>query len=157
MPKHDDEQKHLPATIDNLLYSSGETKRMSHKELVRANKGNPEQIALLTLQLDSYRPYMDSVKHYVDIYGSSSKIGLYATLNKQLAAKAQMNGLNDPNATRKQRICLIAMMEDVYEAHTQGFEMGLDSSAIKVLRNERTDKTSLFFNLGTKKARKVKS
>lgn len=51
------------------------------------------------------------MKLYLEIHGSQSP-NFYMTRNKQVAAACQMNGVNDPNATRKQRMASLKVLFD---------------------------------------------
>ena len=62
-----------------------------------------------------------------------------------------MNGINDPDATRRQRIAALTMYEDIAEVHNRAIELQMDKEDMKAWRNARLTKTALFHGLGTKK------
>lgn len=115
----------------------------------------PDDLLLMQLTAESYRPAMDSIKRVVAKYGNGAQVPLYTALNKQVAAKAGLSdGINDLNATRRQRLCVATQFEDIYDVHTMACDANLPKDEMKRLRNERLTKTALFFGLGTKKDRK---
>lgn len=126
-------------------------KKFTRKKLVRALSGRPEDLFLVQITAESYRPAMDSTKLAIEVYGNKSKFPLYGVLNRQVAAKCQMNGINDPEATRRQRIAALTMLEDISEVHISSIESNLTKEEMEVLRNERLTKTALFHGLGAKK------
>lgn len=132
-------------------------KKFTRKQLVRSLSNKPEDLFLCQLAVESYRPAMDSTKIVIEVYGNKSKFPLYASLNKQVAAKCQMNGINDPNATRRQRIAAITMFEDISESHISSIENHLTKEEMEALRNDRLTRTALFHGLGAKKDLKRRS
>ena len=68
------------------------------------------------------------------------------------AAACQMNGLNDPSATRKQRIAAMTCYELLMEAIMTGIESGLGKEQVKQMMNDAINQAAEFFNLGNKKA-----
>lgn len=93
---------------------------------------------------------MDAMKLYLDVYGSSSP-NLYRTKNKQIAAACQMSGVNDPTATRKQRLAAITCYEMIHEAVIRCLELGLDKKEAKKALNDAIEQAAEFFGLGNKK------
>lgn len=108
---------------------------------------------LCQLVAENYRPCHDSVKEYLLVHGSSAR-NLHESLNLQMAAKAQMNGKNDPDATPRQRYAYMGMCLDIAEIHRQGLKEAWPKEEIKRVRNERMTRTALFNGLGTKKDQK---
>lgn len=102
------------------------------------------------LGLESYKPAMNAMKLYLSVYGSSSP-NLYRTKNIQIAAACQMNGINDPDATRKQRLCALTCYELIYEAVYRSLEMGLDKDDAKQMVNNAVERAAEFFGLGNKR------
>jgi hypothetical protein len=143
----------LSATTDNLpsLVGKSESKsKLTRRQLMKRLSDKPEDLLVCQLTAESYRPCMDSTKAVIEVYGSQAKPSLYCALNKQVAAKAQVSGVNDPNATRRQRIAMLTMYEDITEVHTQALQLNLDKERMKEMRNERLTRTALFHGLGAK-------
>lgn len=120
-----------------------------------ALRGDELGLQLHQIQLEAYKPAMDALKLYLEIYGSRSP-NFYRTKNIQVAATCQMNGLNDPDATRKQRIAAMTCYELIYETIMQAVEMGLEQEQAKQRMNEAITSAGEFFNLGNKNAVKAR-
>lgn len=131
--------------------SSGKTKPPSHKELIRAIQGDELALGMYQIQLEAYKPAMDACKRYLEIYGSGSP-NFYMTRNRQVAAVCQMKGMNDPTATRKQRLAAATCYEMIFESIMRGLEMGLDKEQVKKMMNDAIDSAGSFFGFGNKKA-----
>lgn len=123
----------------------------TQKDLMSVIRHDELQLHIHQLQLEAYKPAMDALKLYLDIYGSGSP-NFYRTKNIQVAKTCQMNGLNDPTATRKQRLAAITCYEMIYETITRSLELGLDKEQVKQLMNEAIYNAGEFFNLGNKKS-----
>ncbi len=118
---------------------------------MEALHGNELMLQLHQIQLEAYKPVMDALKLYLEIYGSGSP-NFYMTKNKQVAAACQMNGVNDPSASRKQRIAAMTCYEMLLDAIVTGLENDLDKERIKEMMNDAINRAAAFFNLGNKKA-----
>lgn len=112
-------------------------------------------LGLYQIQLEAYKPAMDACKRYLEIYGSGSP-NFYRTRNMQVAAVCQMNGMNDPTATRKQRLAAATCYEMIFESIMRGLEMGLDKEQVKKMMNDAINSAGVFFGLGNKKAVKAR-
>ena len=134
---------------------SGGNKKITRQELIRASQGDELMLNLHQMTLDAYKPLMDAMKHYLEIHGSQSP-NFYMTKNKQVAAACQMTGINDPDATRKQRIAAMTCYEMLLEAIMTGLENNLGKDRIKEMMNDAINKAAEFFNLGNKKAVKAR-
>jgi len=141
----------LLATINSPHSLNGSNKKPTRQELLRAIQGDQLALQQHAILLEAYKPTMDAIKLYLDIHGSQSP-NFYMTKNKQVAAACQMNGLNDPNATRKQRIAAMTCYEMLMEAIMTGIESGLDKERVKQMMNDAINRAAEFFNLGNKKA-----
>lgn len=122
----------------------------TQRDLMSVIRHDELQLHIHQMQLEAYKPAMDALKLYLDIYGSGSP-NLYRTKNIQIAKTCQMNGLNDPMATRKQRLAAITCYEMIYETITRSLELGLDKEQVKQLMNDAIHNAGEFFNLGNKK------
>ncbi len=138
----------ISATKESLKVMN---KKPSKKELMRAIQGDELALGLYQIQLEAYKPAMDACKRYLEIYGSGSP-NFYMTRNKQVAAVCQMNGMNDPTATRKQRLAAATCYEMIFESIMRGLEMGLDKEQVKQMMNDAINSAGDFFGLGNKKA-----
>ena len=125
-------------------------KAPSRQDLIAALRGNELGLQLAQIQFEHYKPAMDAMKLYLDVYGSSSP-NLYRTKNKQIAAACQMSGVNDPTATRKQRLAAITCYEMIHEAVIRCLELGLDKKEAKKALNDAIEQAAEFFGLGNKK------
>lgn len=123
----------------------------TQKDLMSVIRHDELQLHIHQLQLEAYKPAMDALKLYLDIYGSGSP-NFYRTKNIQVAKTCQMNGLNDPTATRKQRLAAITCYEMIYETINRSLELGLDKEQVKQLMNEAIHNAGEFFNLGNKRS-----
>lgn len=123
----------------------------TQKDLMSVIRHDELQLHIHQLQLEAYKPTMDALKLYLDIYGSGSP-NFYRTKNIQVAKTCQMNGLNDPTATRKQRLAAITCYEMIYETINRSLELGLDKEQVKQLMNEAIHNAGEFFNLGNKRS-----
>ena len=139
------------ATINSRHSLSGANKKPTRQELLRAIQGDELALQLYQITLETYKPAMDAIKLYLEIHGSQSP-NFYMTKNKQVSAACQMNGLNDPNATRKQRIAAMTCYELLMEAIMTGLELSLDKEQVKQRMNDAISRAAEFFNLGNKKA-----
>lgn len=122
---------------------------------MKAIRNDELALHLHQLQLEAYKPAMDALKLYLEIFGSQSP-NFYMTKNRQIAASCQMNGINDPDATRKQRIAAMACYEMLAEAIMKAIELGLDKEEVKQMMNDAINSATEFFNLGNKKAVKAR-
>ena len=156
-PEPEEKPDHSRVTIDNPPCSSGKKTALTRRQLKKQLSNKPEDLFILQVTAETYRPAMDSTKASVEVYGSSAKPSLYCALNKQVAAKCQMNGINDPAANRRQRIAALTMLEDIYEVHTDTLQGKISRERMNEIRNERMTRTALFHGLGTKKDQKRKS
>jgi hypothetical protein len=138
-------------TTDNRRSLVGKTKKPTHGDLMRVIRHDELQLHLHQMKLDNYKPAMDAMKRYLEIFGSQSP-NFYMTKNKQVIAACQMNGLNDPNATRKQVLAATTCYEMLYETIMRCMEMGLDKEQVKQEMNDAINKAAEFFGLGNKKA-----
>ena len=134
---------------------NGANKKPTQQELLRAIQGDELALQLYQITLETYKPAMDAIKLYLEIHGSQSP-NFYMTKNKQVAAACQMNGLNDPGASRKQRIAAMTCYEMLMEAIMTGIESGLDKEWVKQMMNDAINRAAEFFNLGNKKAVKAR-
>jgi len=146
MPTTPADPDNLPATIPSQRCLSGVNKKPTRQELLRAIQGDELALQLYQITLETYKPAMDAIKLYLEIHGSQSP-NFYMTKNKQVSAACQMNGLNDPNATRKQRIAAMTCYELLMEAIMTGLELSLDKEQVDAI-----SRAAEFFNLGNKKA-----
>lgn len=126
-------------------------KKPTKNNLMLAIKQDELMLHLHQLGLESYKPCMDAIKLYLSVHGSSSP-NLYMTKNKQIAAACQMNGINDPDATRKQRLCALTCYELIYEAVMSAMQLGLEKEDAKKMLNDAIDRAAEFFGLGNKKS-----
>jgi hypothetical protein len=140
------------ATIVNPRSLSGKPTR---KDLIKTHRNDELMLHLCQLQLETYKPAMDAMKLYLEIHGSQSP-NFYMTRNKQVAAACQMNGVNDPSATRKQRIAAITCYEMIHESIMRCLELGISKEETKKMLNEAIEKAAAFFGLGNKKAVKAR-
>jgi hypothetical protein len=154
MPEPVEKPARSLATIASPRSLSGK-KLPSHKELMRALQGDDLGLQLHQITLEAYRPAMDALKLYIEIFGSSSP-NLYRTKNKEVAAACQMNGINDPSATRKQRLAAATCYEMIHESIMRCLELGLDKDQTKKTLKEAVAKAAEFFGLGNKKAVKAR-
>lgn len=143
------------AITDNRRSLNGVHKKPTRQELLRAIQGDELALRQHAILLEAYKPTMDAIKLYLEIHGSQSP-NFYMTKNKQVAAACQMNGLNDPGATRKQRIAAMTCYEMLMEAIMAGIESGLDKERIKEMMNDAINKAAEFFGLGNKQAVKAR-
>lgn len=132
-------------------------KRPSHNDLMRVLRNQNDDLGLQLHQItmEAYKPAMDACKLYLEIYGSGSP-NFYMTRNKQVAAACQMNGINDPGATRKQRLASATCYEMIHESITRCIELGLSKQETKNALNGAIEKAAEFFGLGNKKAVKAR-
>jgi len=139
------------ATTDSPVCLHGKKAALTRSQLKKQLSNKPEDLFILQVTAETYRPAMNSIKAILEVYGSSAKPSLYVALNKQVAAKCQMSGINDPTANRRQRIAALTMYEDIYEVHTDTLEGKISRERMNEIRNERMTRTALFHGLGTKK------
>lgn len=125
-------------------------KPAAKRDLLLALKQDELMLHIHQLGLEAYKPAMDALKLYLEVYGSGSP-NLYMTKNKQIAAACQMSGINDPSATRKQRLCALTCYELIYEAVMNALQMGLEKEDAKKMLNDAIDRAAKFFGLGNKK------
>lgn len=118
---------------------------------MRAIHGDELALQIYQITLETYKPAMDAIKLYLEIFGSQSP-NFYMTKNKQVAAACQMNGLNDPDATRKQRLAAMTCYEMIMESIMDGLQSGLGKEQVKQMMNDAINRAAEFFNLGNKKA-----
>lgn len=145
------EPKASESTTDNPLSLVGRKKKPTRKDLIKAVANDELHLHLAQVQLEAYKPAMDALKLYKEIYGSQSP-NLYMSKNKQVAAICQMNGINDPVASRKQRIAAMTCYEMIHETIMRCLEMGMDKDQVKQSVNDALQSTGEFFGLGNKKA-----
>lgn len=126
-------------------------KKPTHRELMNVIRHDELLLQIHQIQLEAYKPAMDALKRYLEIFGSQSP-NFYRTKNIQVAAACQMNGLNDPSATRKQRIAAMTCYEMIYETIMRCLEMGFDKEQVKQAVNDAINQAAEFFGLGNKKA-----
>ena len=156
MPKPDTVLAPSPTIFGNQRSLRGANQRPTRNELMRAIQGDELALQLHQITLEAYKPAMNAIKVYIEIFGSSSP-NFYMTKNKQVAAACQMNGLNDPNATRKQRLAAATCYEMICEAIMQSLEAGLDKEQVKQTMNDAIERAAAFFGLGKKKAVKART
>jgi hypothetical protein len=156
-PESEEKPDHSLATTGNPACLHGKKTALTRRQLKKQLSNKPEDLFLLQVTAETYRPAMGSIKAVVEVYGSSAKPSLYVALNKQVAAKCQMNGINDPSANRRQRIAALTMYEDIYEVHTDTLEGKISRERMNEIRNERLTRTALFHGLGTKKDQRGKA
>ncbi len=120
-------------------------------ELVESLQKDELALQLHHIRMETYKPAMDALKLYLEIYGSGSP-NFYMTQNKRISAVCQMNGINDPYATRKQRIAAITCYEMIHETIMRCLELGLDKEQIKQELTNAVNKAGEFFGLGNKRA-----
>jgi hypothetical protein len=152
-------QNTMPEPAENPAASAGITvnpRSLSgsanrSKELAKTLKTDELGLSLYQLQLETYKPAMDACKLYLETYGSQSP-NFYMTKNKQVAAICQVQGLNDPGASRKQRIAIAACLEALHEVYMRGIEIGMTKEDIKQMCNQELDRIGNAFGLGNKKA-----
>jgi len=154
MPEPEEKPAPLFATTGNPACLHGKKTALTRRQLKKQLSNKPEDLFLLQVTAETYRPAMDSIKAILEVYGSSAKPSLYVALNKQVSAKCQMNGINDPSAHRRQRIAALTMFEDIYEVHIDTLEGKISRERMNEIRNERLTRTALFHGLGTKKDRR---
>jgi hypothetical protein len=132
--------------------------RKSNQQLMRhyQQTGDELQLHLKCMTLEAYKPAMDALKLYLEIHGSQSP-NFYMTRNKQVMAACQMNGINDLNATRKQRLAAITCYEMIHEAIMLCLELGLGKEETKKELNDAVAKAAEFFGLGNKKTVKARN
>lgn len=130
-------------------------KTATRQELMRAIHGDELMLQLHQITLEAYKPLMNAIKHYLTIHGSQSP-NFYMTKNKQVAAACQMTGINDPDASRKQRIAAMTCYEMLLEAIMTGLENNLGKDRIKAMMNDAINSAAEFFNLGNKKMVKAR-
>lgn len=123
---------------------------------MRALQGDDLGLQLHQITMEAYKPAMDACRLYLEIYGSGSP-NFYMTRNKQVAAACQMNGINDPSATRKQRLAAATCYEMIHESIMRCIELGLSKEDTKKTLNEAIEKAAAFFGLGNKKAVKARA
>jgi len=146
-------------TTDNPNSSTGENKkpkRLTQRQLMARLKSDSERegdLLLCQLTAEAYRPCHDAINKFKFVHGTSSP-NLHMTFNLSMAAKARMNGKNDPNATPRQRYAYMGMCLDIAEVYSQGLDEGWPRDEIKRVGNERMTRTALFNGLGTQKDRK---
>jgi hypothetical protein len=150
-PAADSAPSNSLATISNRRSLNGANKKPTRQELLRAIQGDELALQQHSILLETYKPTMDAIKLYLEIHGSQSP-NFYMTKNKQVSAACQMNGLNDPCATRKQRIAAMTCYELLMEAIMAGIESGLGKEQVKQMMNDAINRGAEFFNLGNKKA-----
>ena len=138
-------------TTDTRRSLIGGNKKPTRQDLLRAIQGDELALQQHAILLEAYKPAMDAIKLYLEIHGSQSP-NFYMTKNKQIAAACQMNGLNDPSATRKQRIAAMTCYEMLMEAIMAGIESGIGKEQVKQMMNDAINSAAEFFNLGNKKA-----
>ncbi len=138
-------------TTDSQRSLNGANKKPTRKELLRAIHGDELALQIYQITLETYKPAMDAIKLYLEIFGSQSP-NFYMTKNKQVAAACQMNGLNDPDATRKQRLAAMTCYEMIMESIMDGLQSGLGKEQVKQMMNDAINRAAEFFNLGNKKA-----
>lgn len=142
-------QKACVSTTGNRRSLVG--KKPTHSDLMSVIRHDDLQLQIHQMQLEAYKPAMDALKRYLEIFGSQSP-NFYMTKNKQVAAACQMNGLNDPSASRKQRIAAMTCYEMIYETIMRCLEMGFDKEQVKQAMNDAINRAAEFFGLGNKKA-----
>lgn len=113
---------------------------------------DPTQLMMYQIQMENYRPFVDRVKHSIDVWGSNANCegGEYAVRAKQIAAYCQTAGLNDPNATPEQRLAMATCLwkgKQTYDLHL-GDPHG--KNQWKEDWKKELEKTSVFFGLGSK-------
>jgi hypothetical protein len=135
--------------------NDGKKKLPTRSDLMKAIRNDELALHLHQLQLEAYKPAMDALKLYLEIFGSQSP-NFYMTKNRQIAASCQMNGINDPDTTRKQRIAAMTCYEMLAEAIMKAIELGLDKEEVKQMMNDAINSATEFFNLGNKKAVKAR-
>ncbi len=150
-PEPGNDGQALSVITSNPRSLVGKNKKPTQKDLMRSIGGDELQLHIHQLGLEAYKPAMDALKLYKDIYGSQSP-NLYMSRNKQVSAICQMNGINDPVATRKQRICALTCYEIIYETIMRSLELGLDKDELKKTLNDALNRAGDFFELGNKKA-----
>jgi hypothetical protein len=148
----------LKASADTTANPRSLIGKKTNKQLMQhyQKTGDKLQLTLKCMTLEAYKPAMDALKLYLEIHGSQSP-NFYMTRNKQVIAACQMNGINDPNATRKQRLAAITCYEMIHEAITQCLELGLGKEETKKELNDAVAKAAEFFGLGNKKAVKARN
>jgi len=134
---------------------SGKNNKPTHQDLMSVIRHDELQLRIHQMKLEAYKPAMDALKRYLEIFGSQSP-NFYMTKNKQIIAACQMNGLNDPNATRKQVLAATTCYEMIYETIMRCLEMGMDKDQVKQSMNDAINKAAEFFGLGNKKAVKAR-
>ena len=149
MQTPEENQEASASTIGNRRSLVG--KKPTHRELMNVIRHDELLLQIHQIQLEAYKPAMDALKRYLEIFGSQSP-NFYMTKNKQVAAACQMNGLNDPSATRKQRIAAMTCYEMIYETIMRCLEMGFDKEQVKQAVNDAINQAAEFFGLGNKKA-----
>ena len=122
---------------------------------MRALQEDDLGLQLHQITMEAYKPAMDACRLYLEIYGSGSP-NFYMTRNKQVAAACQMNGINDPSATRKQRLAAATCYEMIHESIMRCIELGLSKEDTKKTLNDAIEKAAAFFGLGNKKAVKAR-
>lgn len=156
MQKQESDARALSVTTSNRRSLVGKNKkRPTRNDLMRALHGDELGLQLHQIQLEAYKPAMDACKLYLDIYGSSSP-NFYRTQNLRVMATCQMNGINDPDATRKQRIAAMTCYEMIHETIIRCLELGLDKEQVKQELSTAIEKAGEFFGLGNKKAVKAR-
>lgn len=156
MPQQDNAHGLSQSTTGNRRSLRGANRPPTRNELMRAIQGDELALQLHQITLEAYKPAMDAIKVYLEIFGSSSP-NFYMTKNKQVAAACQMSGVNDPNATRKQRLAAATCYEMICEAIIQSLEAGLDKEQVKQTMNDAIERAAAFFGLGKKKAVKART
>jgi hypothetical protein len=151
MPKAESAGRALSAITDSPRSLSGKNKTPTRQELLAAIQGDELALQLHHITLEAYKPAMDAIKKYLEIFGSQSP-NFYMTKNKQVIAACQMQGINDPTATRKQRIAAAACYEMLLDAILRSFELGLKKEEVKKAMNDAINSAAEFFGLGNKKA-----
>jgi hypothetical protein len=151
MPETESAGRALSAITNSPRSLTGKNRTPTRQELLAAIQGDELVLQLHHITLEAYKPAMDAIKKYLEIFGSQSP-NFYMTKNKQVIAACQMQGINDPTATRKQRIAATACYEMLLEAILRSFELGLKKEEVKKAMNDAINSAAEFFGLGNKKA-----
>lgn len=151
MQTQEEKQEVSASTTSNRRSLVWKSKNPTHKDLMNVIRHDELQLQIHQMQLEAYKPAMDALKRYLEIFGSQSP-NFYMTKNKQISAACQMNGINDPTATRKQRIAAMTCYEMIYETIMRCLELGFDKEQVKQAMNEAINKAAEFFGLGNKRA-----
>lgn len=148
MNEHEREPEASNGIIANTSSLNGTNKGLQESQV--------EHSAIAQIRLfrkEEYPIAMDAIKLFLDIHGSSSP-NYYRTINKQIAAHCQMQGVHDINATSDQQLCHLVMTHKVGRAIKTSIELGLPKDKIKQQKDYAIEQTAQFFGLGKKSRRR---